>query len=187
MMRPGTALARVLLEVCLVARCVSAACPADFLNALSLDESGGNYRAISKRGYVGKYQFGEQALVQLGYYVSDGKKQNDWSGEWTGKRGVHSLHDFLACAQLQDLVMLELLASNWALVRALGLDKYIGSTIAGITVSQAGILAGAHLVGLGGVKRFLTKRSNVVDANGVTINRYMKKYGHYNIGCALNS
>ena len=38
-----------------------------FLNALFASEGGGNLSIINKFGYVGKYQFGEDALMDLGY------------------------------------------------------------------------------------------------------------------------
>ena len=39
-----------------------------FLNELGNCESGGYYRAFNKFGYAGKYQMGEMALVDCGYY-----------------------------------------------------------------------------------------------------------------------
>lgn len=39
-----------------------------FLNDLGERESGGNYRAFNRYGYAGKYQMGEAALVDAGYY-----------------------------------------------------------------------------------------------------------------------
>jgi hypothetical protein len=40
----------------------------DFLNDLGARESGGNYKAFNKFGYAGKYQMGEMALIDCGYY-----------------------------------------------------------------------------------------------------------------------
>ena len=74
----------------------------DFLTDLGARESGGNYRAFNRYGYVGKYQMGEMALIDCGYYKKpSGNYNNDWSGEFLGKDGVFSIQDFLnsPCAQ----------------------------------------------------------------------------------------
>ena len=39
-----------------------------FLYDLGARESGGNYKAFNKYGYAGKYQMGEAALIDAGYY-----------------------------------------------------------------------------------------------------------------------
>ena len=40
----------------------------DFYNDLGARESGGNYKAVNSFGYIGKYQMGEAAMVDAGYY-----------------------------------------------------------------------------------------------------------------------
>lgn len=46
----------------------------DFFEALGQKESSGNYASINKKhGYLGKYQMGEAALIDSGYYKRDGK------------------------------------------------------------------------------------------------------------------
>lgn len=42
----------------------------DFYNNLGARESGGNYSSVNKYGYVGKYQMGEAAMIDAGYYKS---------------------------------------------------------------------------------------------------------------------
>jgi hypothetical protein len=44
----------------------------DFLDALGERESGGDYGVVNSYGYLGKYQFGELALIDVGYYTADG-------------------------------------------------------------------------------------------------------------------
>jgi hypothetical protein len=44
----------------------------DFLKALFASEGGGNSKIINSAGYIGKYQFGEDALTDLGYFKTDG-------------------------------------------------------------------------------------------------------------------
>ena len=41
----------------------------DFNEALGARESGGNYKSKNKYGYLGKYQVGEAALIDAGYYT----------------------------------------------------------------------------------------------------------------------
>ena len=68
-----------------------------FLDALGERESSGDYGVVNTLGYLGKYQFGELALIDVGYYSADGTAANDWKpGYWTGKDGVDSKADFLA-------------------------------------------------------------------------------------------
>ncbi|RUM59563.1 MAG: LysM domain-containing protein, partial [Persephonella sp.] len=43
----------------------------DFLRALGYRESGGRYNIENSYGYLGKYQMGESALKDAGYYRGD--------------------------------------------------------------------------------------------------------------------
>ena len=66
-----------------------------FLNDLGARESAGNYKAFNRYGYAGKYQMGEAALIDAGYYRKPSRRyNNDWSGEFLGKDGVKSIQDF---------------------------------------------------------------------------------------------
>ena len=81
-----------------------------FLKDLFKIEGGGDPEVINQFGYIGKYQFGEDALIDLGYYkqdgtsnrTADGKFKYDWAGEWTGKNGIKSKEDFLHNHEAQD-------------------------------------------------------------------------------------
>ena len=74
-----------------------------FLNDLGARESGGNYKAFNKFGYAGKYQMGEAALIDAGYYRKNSRYyNNDWSGIFTGKDNVNSIKDFLNNAVAQE-------------------------------------------------------------------------------------
>ena len=52
----------------------------DFLNALGIRESGGDYTKQNTIGYVGKYQMGEAALIDTGYYKKDSTKKMTGQG-----------------------------------------------------------------------------------------------------------
>lgn len=69
-----------------------------FYEALSGRESGGDYTIVNSFGYLGRYQMGEKALIDAGYYKKDSTNPNvnqDFIGQWTGKDGVWSKEDFL--------------------------------------------------------------------------------------------
>ena len=63
------------------------------------------------------------------------------------------------------------------------IERSVGKVISGITITESGILAAAHLSGAGNVKNFL--RSNgeecFSDAYGTTIKSYLKKFGGYDV------
>jgi hypothetical protein len=154
------------------------------MRALAVRESNGNYGVVNSLGYLGAYQFGEPALVDLGFYAGDPTPDvNDWTGGWTGKVGVHSRDDFLASVAAQDQAMREWLDLLWryATHSDLRLDVYVGRSVNGIPITQSGVLAGAHLVGIFGVAAFL--RSNgaedTLDPFGVPVSEYVRTFAAY--------
>jgi hypothetical protein len=76
----------------------------DYFDVLGFKESssvsGGaqNYGTENSFGFIGKYQFGEAALFDLGYYGIDSSDnnlfKNDWTGNWSGKDGIYSKQDY---------------------------------------------------------------------------------------------
>ena len=59
------------------------------------------------------------------------------------------------------------------------LDKYIGKSINGVTVTREGMFAVAHLGGRGALKQYLTSngKKNGSDQNGTSWADYMKRFG----------
>ncbi|PQO91915.1 hypothetical protein C5614_25350 [Massilia phosphatilytica] len=162
----------------------------DFLKALFKREAGDRTSVVNYAGYAGKYQFGELALIDLGYYKSDGTSKNDWRGSWTGKHGVNSLDDFLKNTAVQDTAAKEWVALLCKRMRKLGLDKYMGKVIKGIQITDSGIIAGAHLKGFGtdahpGVKKFLKSNGTTdpKDGLGTPVSHYVELFGGYDVGC----
>lgn len=175
-----------------------------FLRALFIRETSGRTKIVNEFGYAGKYQFGEAALEDLGYFKGDGKPNSrdgkflyDWGGVWTGKNGATSLAAFLDSEALQDKA-----AEEWVLLlcrngKHYGADKFYGQTIAGIQVTESGVIAAAHLKGYGsgkpdggrwrapGVLAFLRTggRVDAADAKGTLVSSYMSKFGGYQLGC----
>ena len=156
----------------------------NFLNDLGTRESGGNYKALNKYGYAGKYQMGEAALIDAGYYKKSTKiYNNDWSGTFTGKDNVHSITDFLNNPAAQENAQIIFKKRQWKYLKAVGADKYIGRIINGYTITPSGLLAGAHLKGAGAVKEYLISdgKHNPKDAFGTSVECYIKKFAGYDI------
>ena len=142
-----------------------------FLRNIRMSEGGGNYGTNTGNGYWGAYQFGEDALTDIGYMKD---------GQWTGKNGVNSLEDYLNNPTAQDDAFLSYGEKNLGYLG--GWQQYIGQTIGGVKVTRAGLIAGSHLVGAGGMKYWLTSGgdctnkgtgSDAVDGNGTCAGTYM--------------
>ena len=156
----------------------------EFLNDLGARESGGNYKAFNKYGYAGKYQMGEAAMIDAGYYKKDnGKYNNDWSGKFTGKDGVNSILDFLNSPIAQENAQRIFKKRQWMYLKAVGADKYVGKTINGYTITPSGLLAGAHLKGAGSVIKYLKSNGTLIekDGFGTSVETYMKKFAGYDV------
>lgn len=152
-----------------------------FFLALAQRESANNPKRINKFGYIGKYQFGEEALVALGYYKKDGSRRNDWRGKWTGKDGIYSKKDFLNSPSVQDIAAKELANLNWQTAKINKLDLSIGETVNGVTITKAGIIASMHLKGGKSVINFVNNGKNSYDGFGTGVEDYMEQFSCYTI------
>lgn len=97
--------------------------------------------------------------------------------------GFHvSAREFLNNPKLQDSAMVAYLRFN-AKRLSTYIEQYSGKTIHGVKISKAGILAGAHLKGAGGIIEFFVRkgwydrkdRNYLRDANGTHIASYIVK------------
>lgn len=148
----------------------------DYLAALSAKESGNKPASVNPYGFLGSYQMGESALIDAGYYQKDPTPNvNDWQGSWTGKNGIYSKTDFLANAAGQTQAISDYNNKQWSMIQTLGLDSYVGQTVGGMLLTESGLLAGAHLVGVGGLRSFLRSNGTVLpsDANHTAITQYI--------------
>ena len=156
----------------------------NFLNDLGARESGGNYQAFNKYGYAGKYQMGEAALIDCGYYKKPSRiYNNDWSGEFTGKDEVYSIKDFLNNQKAQENAQIIFKKKQWGYLKALGADKYAGKIINGYEITPSGLLAGAHLKGAGAVIEYLKSggKNNPKDGFGTSVESYIRKFAGYDV------
>ncbi|MCU4530728.1 M23 family metallopeptidase [Acinetobacter sp. P1(2023)] len=145
----------------------------------------------NSRGYIGFFQFGEAALIDLGYYKhwkdnSDKTKANDWTGSWVGHNGVNSLSDFLKSPAKQIQIIGEWIDLLCKRLRNRSFNEYYGKIINGIEITESGAIAGAHLVGEGGLGSFLgisgfKGNYKEVDGNNVHISRYIEMFNHYDL------
>ncbi|MDF1756960.1 MAG: hypothetical protein P1U74_01490 [Legionellaceae bacterium] len=155
------------------------------------------YHVHNTIGFLGKYQFGEPLLIDLGYYVPaetgfyGSTATNEWKGEWTGKNGVNSKEDFMS--EVQELAIREAFDMNMGVI-----DQYLsqgGKTIDDFLgqeftytrlgevhtaeVTMSGILSSAHLQGPGGVAQLLLHNVASNDEYGTNILFYMDKFSGY--------
>lgn len=131
-----------------------------FLSKLGNFESGNDYKKVNRYGYMGKYQFGEQALEQVNIEVP---KQI-----------------FLNSPELQEIAMQRLLEFNDDTLEKY-ISKYEGKKLHGVLVTRSGVLAAAHLGGPTNVKKWFRSGKAFKDGNGTSIVKYMKIFGGYSL------
>ena len=129
-------------------------------------ESNGNYKAKNTLGYLGKYQLGNLALIDLGYMKNK---------SWTGKDGMTSEKKFLNSPKVQDNIMYKYTKRNMRYLKSKRVFKYIGKKFHGILVTKSGLLACAHLLGAGGTSRMFRSGTVGKDAYGTKGTKYLKK------------
>ena len=134
----------------------------DFKEQMAQSESSGRTDVVNPEGFMGAYQFGEDRL-------SDFKKDTgmDFSKE-----------QFLKDKDLQDQVFDWHVNDINSYIDSRNLDKYIGTELDGITITREGLVAGAHLGGRTGLRKYLETdgKYNPEDSNGTSISDYVKKF-----------
>ena len=156
----------------------------DFLDALGARESSNDYSAVNSYGYLGRYQFGELALIDAGYYAAhDGTSANDFAGAWTGRLGVTSKAEFLANPDAQDDAAEIYITKLWSYIRALDLEFYAGQTLNDVELTISGMVGGAWLVGAGGVATFISSGGTTApgDAYATLVTEYITLLNNYDL------
>lgn len=146
-----------------------------FIIALGERESKNNYGIVNSWGFMGRWQFGKPRLWDLGFSL-DG-----WHPRFRKKRTIITKKYFLENKYLQDYIMrlhVTQLRNTFRMKRRY--NKYLGTKVNGIEITVSGLVAGAHLKGLGGVRKFLRGKDNA-DALGTKISEYIKKFGGFDL------
>ena len=139
----------------------------EFKDAIGQRESGNNYQIINTLGFLGRFQFGKPRLYDLGFSI-DG-----YCPKGLAPKRIITKEQFLNDPALQDQLFdkhVVLLAKAIRNKYSEGVKKY----------SLSGLIAGAHLKGLGGVRGFLNGNDNA-DAYGTKISEYINKFKDYDI------
>ncbi len=154
---------------------------------IALEESSNNYKAVNKRGFVGKYQFGASSLVDIG--LVDGNKytkstkrvtQKDGKTKIVWKNGLTHLKflddpnnwlikggkiAFLRSERLQEKSMDDLLQINYKKIMDSGIKQTDKSTL-------LGLLMAAHLGGVKNALAYLKDNKEYKDLFGTKISKY---------------
>lgn len=150
-------------------------------------------KIINNLGYMGYFQFGTSALQAIGYKNSN--------GSWSGVNGAVSQESFLNSREMQIKAVNRLIDYNCKLLRNNNINEYYGKTINGIELTESGVIAGCHLVGLGGLAAFLDVPNNLkfikkkingkwvvtdqkhpqYDGNNVHISKYIEEFNNYDL------
>lgn len=133
-----------------------------FKEKLAFKESGGQYHAVNTLGYLGKYQFGEEALRDCGVFDFDG---------------------FLNDPRLQEEVFAYYTFKNRMRLRKY-IEAYDNKWVNGTLVTESGLLAAAHLGGVGSVMKFLKTGGEFdsEDVYGSSLSYYMRRFSGYQLG-----
>ena len=130
-----------------------------YKEAIAHKESQGKYKKVNSLGYMGKYQFGKETLETV---------------------GIHDSSRFLNSPKLQEKAFIALLSKNKGILQNI-IEKYDGTVVNGIMVTESGILAAAHLGGAGSVMKFFRNNGEryYKDSYGTSIRSYMKAFGGF--------
>lgn len=136
----------------------------DFMVKLATIESDNDPRAVNRFGMMGKYQFSPRTLRLMGFKMTK--------------------EEFLNNEELQDSALVAYMKENRRILNRI-IRKYENTYVNGVYVTRSGILASAHLTGHGGVWAFFDPENHsyaTADANGTSVEMYMKKFANYYIG-----
>lgn len=150
--------------------------------ALGARESSNRLNAENEFGYIGKYQFGVQALETLGYLKKGATEQmNRLGGAKSGGQQkvlndpsmwkIGNKEEFMRNPEMQERAFKQLLKFNYDLLES---KKLINKDSTKEHV--AGLLSAMHLGGLGGVQSFLSGKTTR-DAFGTSVAEYYQ-LGH---------
>ena len=156
----------------------------DIGSILDKFESGGSYTADNKNGFIGKKQWGAQALEKMGYLKEGASKAGDFAtynpDNWTGKNGIFNTDQFKAATSVQDGLFMEYNNSQmeeFGASRAAGvMGQSFGDGGCDSPMTEGGLRMGVHLIGSGGMMEYV-KANGFCGAKGETApNGHVLKY-----------
>lgn len=143
----------------------------EFKNDLGQRESSNNYRCVNSLGFLGRYQFGKPRLWDLGLSI-DGWRPKNFIEIPNYIRQL-TRDQFLNDSVLQDKIFRDH-------VKNLSIRITVRYAAESARFTLSGLVAGAHLKGLGGVKSFIEGKDNE-DAYGTKISEYIEKFKGYDL------
>jgi len=148
----------------------------EFADALGYRESRNNYQSLNVYGYMGRWQFGMARLCDLGYTERKAGMTGYSNMAFQWKTG-YSQEYFLNNPDFQDKVHCN------DLIKSINarFSNYLGKVVNNVEITLSGLVAGAHLGGLGNVNHFLANAYDSSDANGTRISDYIREFGGYNL------
>ena len=132
----------------------------DYLHDIGHRESSNRYNITNRYGYMGRYQFGMSTLKTIGIKTTREK--------------------FLSNPRIQETAMLRNLKRNKRVLKPY-IEKYSGTLIDTVYITESGILAAAHIGGVNGVKRFFDEGYDRKDGNGTKLTEYLTEFSGYNL------
>ena len=119
-----------------------------YLDLVEEVETGGDcFARPAGSSAIGCYQMTRAALVDAGF--------KDAGGGWLDNAwGIDSDNEFQGNRRAQHAAMLRYTAQNWLTLEPC-LRDLIGTTVGGVALDQAALVAGAHLLGATGLLRFV--------------------------------
>lgn len=123
--------------------------------------------------YIGKYQFGTIALVDVGV-CKNNKEAKQFKIDFSKNPNIWPESE-------QEISMKKLQNNNSKYLK--NYIDYIGKTINGILITESGLLAASHLVGNGNVIKFLKSNGEIIakDGNNVPLTKYLSMFSNYDL------
>lgn len=130
-----------------------------FKEAIGFRESSNDYSRVNSYGYLGKYQFGKHALQDI---------------------GIHNKKQFLESAEIQERAFIALCSLNKYKLRNY-IEKYDGTYMRGVKLTESGMLAASHLLGPGAVINYIKSNGKTIgtDALGTSLIEYLTVFQGY--------
>lgn len=147
-----------------------------FVEHLGYKESRNDWTIINTINCFGEWQFAHSTLKDLGFgHITPEDFRND-PNVFPRELQLEVLKTLISVNEMS-------LSRNVYKDVPLKYEYFIGMEINGIPITKAGLLAGMHLGGLGGIKAFLISNGKIdkKDAYGTRVSDYIKEFSIYDL------